>query len=58
MILLGGVGQNLLKVKEYYFVGRKVILNKGNLVRFWIDPWLNDTPLVESVPVLFDICQG
>jgi hypothetical protein len=27
-------------------------------VRFWIDPWLNDTPLIESFPAFFDICQG
>jgi hypothetical protein len=50
--------KTLLKVKEYYFAERIVTLNKGNLVRFWIYPWLDDTPLFESFPALFDICQG
>jgi hypothetical protein len=34
----------MLKVKEVYFERRSVILNKGYLVRFWIDPWMNNTP--------------
>jgi hypothetical protein len=48
----------LLKIKEYYFAGRKLILNKGGLVRFWIDPWLDHVPLRKSYPGLYDICQG
>jgi hypothetical protein len=48
----------LLKIKEYYFAGRKLILNKGGLVRFWIDPWLDDVPLCKSYPGLYDICEG
>jgi hypothetical protein len=50
--------KNLLKVKDFYFAGRKVLLQKGNLVRFRMDPWLDDTPLCESFTALFDICQG
>jgi hypothetical protein len=50
--------KTLLKVKEHYFAGRKIILNKGNLVRFWIDPWLDNRPLFEVYPTHFDICQG
>jgi hypothetical protein len=49
--------ETLLKIKEHYFAGRKIILNKGDLVRFWIDPWLNNTHLFEAFPALFDICQ-
>jgi hypothetical protein len=48
----------LLKVKEFYLKGRKVILNRGNIVRFWLDPWLNNTPLCESYPSLFDVCHA
>jgi hypothetical protein len=50
--------KNLLKVNDFYFAGRKVMLQKGNLVRFLMDPWLDDTPLCESFTALFDICQG
>jgi hypothetical protein len=50
--------KNLMKVKDFYFAGRKVLLRKGNLVRFWKDPWLDDIPLCESFLALFDICQG
>jgi hypothetical protein len=48
--------KNLLKVKYFYIVGRKVMLQKGNLlVRFSMDPCLDDTPLYETFPALFDI---
>jgi hypothetical protein len=50
--------KNLMKVKDFYFARRKVLLRKGNLVRFWKDPWLDDIPLCESFLALFDICQG
>jgi hypothetical protein len=48
----------LLKIKEYYFAGRKLILNKGGLVRFWIDPWLDQVPLCEAYPALYDTCHA
>jgi hypothetical protein len=47
--------KNLLKVKEIYLNGRKVELKRGNLVRFWLDPWLDNIPLNESHPLLFNI---
>jgi hypothetical protein len=47
-----------MKVRDYYFAGRKVILNGGDLVRFCIDPWLDNAALCDSYPALFDICQG
>jgi hypothetical protein len=50
--------KTLLKVKDYYFEGRRIVLKKGDLVRFWIDPWLDDKPLCEVYSNLFDICQG
>jgi hypothetical protein len=48
----------IMKVKDDYFRGRKVILHKGDIVRFWLDPWLNDTPLCLSHQELYDISQG
>jgi hypothetical protein len=50
--------KGLLKVKDTYLCGREVILNSGNLISFWLDPWLNDTPLASSHPDLFDIFQA
>jgi hypothetical protein len=50
--------KTLLKVKEHYFAGRKIIVNKGDLVRFWIDPWLDNKSLFDVYLTLFDICQG
>jgi hypothetical protein len=50
--------KTLSKGKEQYFAGRKVILSKWNLVRFWIDPWLGNKPLSETCPALFAICHG
>jgi hypothetical protein len=50
--------KTLMKVRDYYFAGRKVILNGGDLVRFCIDPWLDNAALCDSYPALFDICQG
>ena len=47
-----------MKVKELYFEGRKVILQKGDVVRFWKDPWLDGYSLCVSYPGLFDICQA
>jgi hypothetical protein len=32
----------LISVKETYLAGRQVILNLGDIVGFWLDPWLND----------------
>jgi hypothetical protein len=45
----------LLSVKETYLTGRQVILNMGDIVSFWLDPWLNDIALCSAFPLLFDI---
>jgi hypothetical protein len=34
--------KSILKVKERYFEGRQVILNRGDVVRFWLDPWIEN----------------
>lgn len=46
-----------MKVKEYYLTGRKIILNSGNLMRLWQDPWMGENPLCEQFPILFYLCQ-
>ena len=38
----------IMKVKDLYFEGRKVILQKGDVVRFWKDPWLDGYSLCVS----------
>lgn len=38
-----------------YMEGRKLILNSGDLVRLWHDPWLDSSILKTSYPMLFDI---
>jgi hypothetical protein len=50
--------RDLLKVQDYYLCGREVVLNKGDIVRFWLDPWEGDVPLAEKYPGLFNICHS
>lgn len=47
---------NLLKIKEifYKFVKKKV--GDGRNTRFWEDSWVDDKPLREAYPRLYDIC--
>jgi hypothetical protein len=40
--------KSFLKVKETYLQGREVVLNKGDLVIFWLDSWLNGYKLCEN----------
>ena len=47
----------MLQVKDIYVAGRKITIQKGDLVRFWKDPWDGEKPLCLSYPGLFDICQ-
>ena len=47
---------SLLKIKEifYRFVKKKV--GDGRNTRFWEDTWVDDKPLKEAYPRLYDIC--
>jgi hypothetical protein len=47
----------ILKVKDTYFAGRKVVLNNGNITRLWKDPIMGEQPFCEKFPVLFNLCQ-
>jgi hypothetical protein len=48
----------LLKLKDIYLQGRGVKIGKGNLTRFWLDPWLYKEPLHDSAPILFELCDN
>jgi hypothetical protein len=47
----------LLQVKDTCLAGRKGLLNSGDLVWFWKDPWNDGPPICEMFPDLFEICQ-
>ena len=51
------VWKDLQKVKKYYIQGRKMIVIGGNETNFWHDAWLGDSPLCESLPQLYEICE-
>lgn len=48
---------DLLKVKYIYLQGKSVKIENGNLVRFWEDAWLSDSPLCTLVLVLYALCD-
>jgi hypothetical protein len=45
----------LIKLKEAYFGGRQLILNSKNLVKFFLDPWMDELHLCTTYPLLFRI---
>jgi hypothetical protein len=47
-----------VKSERVLFCGRKLVLSKRDLVRFWIDPWLDNKPLSGTCPALFAIFHG
>lgn len=49
---------DLLKIKNIYLQGRGLVTGKGNLTRFWLDPWVYDKPLDEVAPILFELCKN
>jgi hypothetical protein len=48
---------DLLKVKGIYLQGRGVTFRRGNLTRFWFDPWVYKEPLYLAAPLLFELCD-
>ena len=47
----------IMKVKEYYLAGRKVIMNSGNLARVWKDSLHDELPMEQKYPMLYNICN-
>jgi hypothetical protein len=39
------VWSDLLKIRRTYLQGRELKINNGHLVRFWLDYWMDGTPL-------------
>lgn len=48
---------DLLKIKDIYLHGREVKVGRGNLTRFWNDPWLFQEPLCMITPLLFELAE-
>lgn len=48
---------NLLKVRELYMVGRKIIIGNGVTTDFWNDKWCGDFSLYEKFNELYEICR-
>ena len=51
------VWKDLLKVKDVYMKGRKMVVGKGNKTDFWQDIWCTDESLVKKFADMFDICH-
>ena len=51
------VWSDLLKVKDIYLQGRKVMVKNGKYTFFWKDSWLYDKPLCILYPDLFKFCE-
>lgn len=49
--------KEILKVKDLYMLGRKIVVKPENIARFWKDFLNDDPPLCECFPQLYDICN-
>ncbi|PNT60803.1 hypothetical protein BRADI_5g05195v3 [Brachypodium distachyon] len=49
--------RNLLKVRDFYLRGRKMVAGNGRNTDFWGDCWIHSQPLKELFPDLFRICE-
>ena len=47
----------IMKVKDLYMVGRKVVVHSGNIARLWTDPVGDQVPFADQFPQLFAICN-
>ena len=48
----------IMKVKEHYLAGRKVVLKSGNLARVWDDSINDQPPLCSQFPAMYSICNN
>lgn len=49
---------DLLKIKDIYLQGRKVLVKNGNNTFFWMDSWLYEKPLYILYPVLLNFVSN
>jgi hypothetical protein len=47
------IWSDLMKVRHIYLRGRGVKANNGQNVSFWLDSWMDDSPLCIAYPVLY-----
>jgi hypothetical protein len=50
------VWSDLLKVRHIYLKDRTFKVNNGKLLSFWLDIWLDDIPLSQRYPALYELC--
>jgi hypothetical protein len=48
------IWSDLLKIRHIYLKGRVLKISNGQRVSFWLDPWLEDVPLCQAFPLLFE----
>jgi hypothetical protein len=52
------IWHDLLKIKQYYLMGRQVVTKSGDNTKFWEDSWIMNQPACDMVPGLYDICEA
>jgi hypothetical protein len=48
--------KSIHKIKHFFKLGAKHVINDGNRTLFWFDRWCDDQPLKDRFPGLFNIC--
>lgn len=51
------VWKSLMKVKDLYMAGRKIVVRSGTVARLWQDPLGDELPFCDKYPLLFSICD-
>lgn len=52
------IWHDLLKIKQYYLMGRQVVTKSGDNTKFWEDSWIMNQSACDMVPRLYDICEA
>jgi hypothetical protein len=47
-----------MKVRHIYLKGRDIKSRNEKLVSFWLDPWLENTPLCQAYPILYELATS
>jgi hypothetical protein len=50
------VQKYLMKVRHIYLRGRDCTINNRKKVSFWLDPWMDNKPLCQRYPILYELC--
>jgi hypothetical protein len=49
------IWSDLLNVRNIYLKRREIKIKNGEYVIFWLDHWLENTPLCQEYPILYDL---